>query len=86
MDNKPYLFEYGGFHPMIEKKGKYISGNVYNHMNETFIKIGNLRVCWDYIQVQKFIISLIMIYHRTIWDPTFVSENCGMTCPEKSSY
>ena len=62
------------------KKGKYIPGKVNNTMKEKFIKIGNLRVCWDLIQVNKFQISLIMTYHRAIWDVTFVSEKYYMTC------
>ena len=48
IDNRQNLCEHGGLHPMIEKKGKYIPGKVYNYTKETFIKIGNLRVCWDF--------------------------------------
>ena len=32
IDNKQCLFEHGGLHPRISRKGKYIPGNVYNHM------------------------------------------------------
>ena len=28
IDNKKYLCEHGGLHPIIERKGKYISGMV----------------------------------------------------------
>ena len=38
IDNKQCLCEHGGLNPMIERKGKYIPGNVQNHMKETFIK------------------------------------------------
>ena len=30
--NKQCLCDHGGFHPMIEIKGKYIPGNVYNRI------------------------------------------------------
>ena len=46
IDNKKYLCEHGGLHPIIERKGKYIPGNVYNCM-ENIHKIWNIRVCWD---------------------------------------
>ena len=68
------------------KKGNYISGKVYNYMKATFIKNGNLRVCWDLIQVKKFPSSLTIKYQRAIWDVTFVSDNYGMTCETKISY
>ena len=38
IDNKKYLCEHGDLYKMISIKGKYILGNVYNHMKETFIK------------------------------------------------
>ena len=38
IDNRKNLCEHGGFHPMIARKGKYISGKLYNSMKETFIK------------------------------------------------
>ena len=47
------------------------------------LKNGNLRVCWDLIQVNKFPSLLTMTYQREIWDVTFVSDNCGMTCQKK---
>ena len=74
------LFEYGALHTMIARKCKYIPDKVYNYMKEIFIKIGNLRVCWDLIQVKKFPSSLIMTYQRAIRYVIFVSKNCGMTC------
>ena len=49
IDNKQLLCDHGGLHQLISRKGKYIPGNVYNNMKETFIKIGNLRVFWGYI-------------------------------------
>ena len=64
--NRQNLCEHGGLNPMIERKGKYTPGKVYNTMKETFTKIGNIRVCWDLIQVKKFQISLIMTYRREI--------------------
>ena len=54
--NKYLLHDHGGLHPMISRKGKHIPGNVYNQMKEIFIKIGKIRVCWDYIQVETFLI------------------------------
>ena len=66
IDNKQNLCEHGGLHPMTARKGKYIPGNVYIYMKETFIKIGNLRVCWENIQVTKSLISLTMIYQIAI--------------------
>ena len=80
IDNRQTLCEHGGFNPMIKIKGKYISGKVYNNMKETFIKIGNLRVCWGLIQVKKFPSSLIMTYQRAVRDVKFVSNKFGMTC------
>ena len=32
IDNKQWLCEHGGLHPMIARKGKYLPENVYNHM------------------------------------------------------
>ena len=72
IDNRQNLFEHGGLHQMIERKGKYIPGKVYNYMKEIFLKIGNLGVCWVLIQVNKFPSLLIMTYQRSIWDVTFV--------------
>ena len=86
IDNRQKLCEHGVLHPMIATKGKYTPGKVYNTTKETFIKIGNLRVCWDLIQVKKFQISLIMTYQRAIRDVTFVSENYGMTCQKILRY
>ena len=56
IDNKQWLYEHGAVHPMIWINGKYIPGNVYNHIKKTFIKFGNIRVCLDYIQVKTLII------------------------------
>ena len=39
IDNRQNLYEHGGLHPMTERKGTYIPGNVYISMKETFIKI-----------------------------------------------
>ena len=50
------MCDHGGLHPMIEIKGKYIPGNIYNQKKEIFIKIGNIRVCLDYIQVKTFLV------------------------------
>ena len=61
IDNKQNLCDNGGLHTIIARKVKYITGKVYNTIKEAFIKIGNLRVYWDLIQVKKFQISLIMI-------------------------
>ena len=47
IDNKKCLCEHGGLYKMISRMGKYIPGNVYNNTKEEFIKIGNLRLCWD---------------------------------------
>ena len=80
IDNRQNVCEHGGLHQMIARKGKYTPGKVYNHMKETFLKIGNLRVCWDWIQVKKFPSSLTMTYQRAIRDVKFVSDNCGITC------
>ena len=66
IDNRKNLCEHGGLHPMISRKEKYIADKVYNTTKEKFIKIGNLRVCWDLIQVKKFQISLIMTNQRAI--------------------
>ena len=66
IDNRQNLCEHGGLYPMISQKGKYILGNVYIFMKEIFIKIGNLRVCWDLIQVKKSLISLTMTYQVAI--------------------
>ena len=66
IDNRQNLCEHGGLHPITARKGKYIPGNVYISMKETFIKNGNLRVCWDLIQVKKSLISLTMTYHIAI--------------------
>ena len=66
IDNKQNLCEHGGLHPMIARKGEYIPDKVYNSMKETSIKIGNLRVCWDLIQVKKFPGSLTMTYQSEI--------------------
>ena len=66
IDKRKKLCEHGGLHPMIPRKEKVIAGKVYNTTKETFIKIGNLRVCWDLIQVKKFQISLIMTNQRAI--------------------
>ena len=82
IDNKQNLCEHGGLHPMIARKGEYIPDKVYNSMKETSIKIGNLRVCWDLIQVKKFPGSLTMTYQSEILDVKFVSKNCGMKCPK----
>ena len=38
IDNRQKLCEHGGLHQMIEIRGKYISGKVYNTMKETSIK------------------------------------------------
>ena len=38
IDNKKWLCEHGGFHPMIARNRNYIPENVYKHMKETFIK------------------------------------------------
>ena len=62
IDNKQNLCKHGGLHPIISRKGKYIPVNVYISMKDTFIKNGNLRVCWDLIQVNKSLISLTMKY------------------------
>ena len=83
IDNRKNLCEHGGLHNMTAQKGKCIPGNVYINMKETFIKIENLRVCWDLIQVNKSPISLTMIYKISIWDVKCVSRNCGMTYQEK---
>ena len=37
--NKQCLCDHGGFHPMIERKGKFILDNVYNQTKEIFTKI-----------------------------------------------
>ena len=66
IDNRQNLCEHGRLHPMISRKGKYVPVNVYMSMKETFIKIGNLRVCWDLIQVKEFPSLLIMTYQRAI--------------------
>ena len=66
IDNKQNLCEHGGLHPMTERKGKYIPGNVYISVKYKFIKIGNLRVCWDLIQVNKSPISSTMTYQIAI--------------------
>ena len=50
------------------------------------LKIGDVRVCWDLTSAKIFLILLIMIYQRGIWDVTFVSDNCGMKCPKQLSY
>ena len=71
IDNRQKLCEHGGLNPMIARNGNYILRKVYNSMIETFKTIGNLRVCWDLIQVKKFQISLIMTYQRAIWDVIF---------------
>ena len=34
LDNKQSLCDHGGLYPMIAIKGNYISGNVYNQINE----------------------------------------------------
>ena len=47
IDNKQWLYEHGGLHPIIPRKVEYIPVNVYNHMKEIFIKNWNLRVRWD---------------------------------------
>ena len=47
---------------MISRKGEYIPGNVYNQIKEIFIKNGKIRVFWDYIQMNTFLISLLGIY------------------------
>ena len=86
IDNRQNLCEHGGLYPMISRKGKYILGNVYIFMKEIFIKIGNLRVCWHLIQVNKSLISLTMTYQVAIWDVICVSKKCGMTCEEKFTY
>ena len=62
IDNRQNLCENGGLHPMISRKVKYIPGKVYISMKGKFIKIGDLRVCWDLIEVKKFLSSLIMTY------------------------
>ena len=36
--DKQFLCDHGGLYPMIERKGKYIPGNLYNQMNEILIK------------------------------------------------
>ena len=38
IDNNQCLCENGVLHPMISRQGKYIPGNVYNNIKETFIK------------------------------------------------
>ena len=38
IDNRQSLCEYGGLHPIIARKGKYIPGKVNNTMKEKFIK------------------------------------------------
>ena len=80
IDNRQNLCEHGGLHTMTARKVKYIPGKVYNYMKEIFIKIGNIRVCWDIIQVKKSPISLTMTYQIAIWDVKCVSKNCGMKC------
>ena len=80
IDNRKNLCRHGGLHPMIVRKGKYIPGKVNNSIKYFFIKIGNLRVCWDLIQLKKYLISLTMTYERAIWHVIFLSKNCGITC------
>ena len=38
IDNRKNVCEHVGLNPMIGRKGKYIPGNVYITMKETFIK------------------------------------------------
>ena len=38
IDKKQCLCENGGLYPITAIKGKYIPGNLYNHIKETFIK------------------------------------------------
>ena len=38
IDNMKCLFEHSHLYPMISRKGKYISGKLYNHTKEKFIK------------------------------------------------
>ena len=38
INNKQWLCEHGGLHPMIERKVNYIPVNAYNNTKETFIK------------------------------------------------
>ena len=64
---------------MIKNMQIYLRQVLQYYARKTY-KTGNLRVCWDLIQVWKFEISLIMTYQRAIRDVIFVSENCGMTC------
>ena len=67
IDNRQNLCGNGGFHPMTILKGKYITGNVYIYMKETYIYIiGNIIVCWDLIQVKKSLVLLTMTYQIAI--------------------
>ena len=68
------------------KKRQIYTREVIQFYERNIYKNGNLRVCWDLIQVKKFPSLLIMIYQRAIWDVKFVSKNCGMTCQKKLSY
>ena len=39
IDNKQWLCEHGEFHSMIERKGRYIPVNKYNHMKKNYKKL-----------------------------------------------
>ena len=80
IDNKEYLCDHGGLHPIVSRKVKYIPVNVYNQIKETFIKIGKIIVCWDYIKVNIFLISLIMRYQREISNLIYVQHKCVIIC------
>ena len=66
INNRQKFCEHDGLHAVTAQKGKYFPVNVYISMKETFIKIGNLRVCWDLILVKKSPISLTMTYQTSI--------------------
>ena len=55
-ENKECLCDHGGFYSIISKKGN-ISEEMYTtKWRKYLLKIGNKRVCWDYIQVETFLI------------------------------
>ena len=77
------MCDYGSFHPMIARKGKYITGNVYSKIKKIFTKFGYIRVCWDLIKAKTFLIWVIMRYQRERSNMIYVQQKCGMICLKK---
>ena len=59
-------------------EGQIYTGKCIQSNEGNIIKIRNIRVPWDQIEVKTFIISLIMRYQIAIANDIYVQQNCGL--------